>query len=258
MSRFPRPLVFALAALTVGLVCLPAEAGAPGGGRFGGARAFGGMMGPGGGFNLVGAATNADVQTRLQMSEEQKTEVGKVATESRAAMRGMRGGGRNFRDMTQEERDAFMKKAAAAREAAQKKAAAALEKILGPKYKQLTQIAAGLALAGGPGALGNPAVAEAVGLSKDSQAKVAELVQANRKNMMALFQEMRSGGNRDEILPKIKEATATLNKQISDALTPEEKALVKAARAAAEGIQTTRGGRGRGGRRGAGAGAGGA
>jgi hypothetical protein len=59
MSRFPRPLVFALAALTVGLVCLPAEAGAPGGGRFGGARAFGGMMGPGGGFNLVGAATNA-------------------------------------------------------------------------------------------------------------------------------------------------------------------------------------------------------
>jgi len=245
MTRFPRLFLFALAVLAMGLACLPADAaqpgGPPGGGFFAGR---GGMGGFGGGLNLGMVASNAQAQEKLALTDAEKEAVAAAVKASRGPRGGMPEG---FRDMSEEEQGKVMKEMAAARQKAQEALAKALKEALGPeKFAKLGLLAAGVALQLGPGALANAEVAEAVGVSKKSQTKVAELVEASFKDMRGLFAGMRDDpeGTRG----KITEARTALNKQISAVLTAEEKEKVKAVVDAAADIKIESGRRGGGGR----------
>ena len=242
MTRFPRLFLFALALLAVGLACIPAEAaGQPGGPRGG---PFGGMRGGpfGGGLNLGMVASNAQAQEKLALTDAQKEA---AAAAIKASRPDGRGGMPNFQDMTQEERDKAMKEMVAARQKRQEDLAKALKEALGAeKFAKLELLAAGVALRAGPRGLADAAVAKVVGISDDSQKKVAQLVEASNKKTRELFQ---GGGDPEEVQGKIKELTTALNKEISGALTAEEKEKVKAAVDAAADIKIEFGRRGGGG-----------
>jgi len=240
MTRFPRLFLVALAVLAVGLACLPAEAGQPGGRAGGRAGGFGGMgmMGGMGGLNLVMVASNAQVQAKLELTDAQKEAIAEIAKGARGAGRGARLGP----DATAEERAAARAERAKAQAAVGEKIKAAV----GDKAAQLVLIAAGLALQPGPSALGNAEVAKAVGLSAETQAKVAAAVEASGKEMMAALEPLR-GGERAAITEKMAELRKATNTKIAGLLSAEDKEKVEKARKAAEGI--TMGGR-RGGRAG--------
>jgi Spy/CpxP family protein refolding chaperone len=253
MSRLPRPLVLALGALTLALMCAPADAQQAGGARPGGRRPFGGggfgMMG--GGLNLTMVATNAQAQEKAGLTDAEKEAVGKLAEEARAARRGTRQGGRrNFQDMTQEEIAKAMEEMRAARVKADQEFLAKLKTAVGDeKCKKLVQIAAGVALRpAGPSALRNKELSDAVGVSAESQAKVVKIVEASTEKMRGAFQP---GGDRGAMQARIAEVRAAINKEIGEVLTDKEKEAVKAAVAAAEGVEIMGGRRG-GGRRGGG------
>jgi hypothetical protein len=250
MTRFPRLFLVALAVLAVGLACLPAEAGQPGGragGRAGGFAGMG-MMGGMGGLNLLMVAQNAQVQEKCGLTDAQKEAVAEIAKGARGAGRGAGRGARLGPDATAEERAAARAERAKAQAALEEK----IKKALGDKAACVVLTAAGLALQPGPSALGNAEVAKAVGLSPETQAKVAEVVQASNKETMAAMQEMRdSGTERGVITEKLAASRKVTNTKIFALLSAEDKEKVEKARKAAEGI--TLGGRrggGRGGRTG--------
>lgn len=255
MTRVPRLFLFALALLAVGLVCVAVEAA----GERGGARGmFGGGMfgrgGFGGGLNLGMVASNAQAQEKLALTDAQKEAVA-AAVKASAGERGRGGFPEGFREMSEEEQGKVLKDMEAARQKRQDALAKALKEALGEeKLAKLELLAAGVALQPGPRALSDAAVAKAVGVSEASQKKVAEIVEASGKEMMAAFQELRdSGGDREAMQAKMKELQTGLNKKISGALTEEEREKVKAAVAAAADIKMEFG---RGGRRGRGGGEG--
>jgi len=221
MTRFPRPFVLILGFLTVLSICLAAEAaGQAGARRAAGGRGgmFGGMM-PGGGLTLLAVASDEQVQDKLGLKGQAEA-IRKLAEEGRG-----RRGFPDYRNMTQEQREAAFKKmredfekarkereamteeqreaarkeARAAREKAQKEQDAKLKGLVGEaKYNQLDEIRAGLGLRQtGPTAVLDPRIAALLKLTdkqKEAIQKVVEKLNADRMKLFEGLRGRRGGG----------------------------------------------------------------
>lgn len=224
MTRFPRPFVLILGFLTVLSICLAAEAaGQPGGMRGAGGRGmfgggFGGMMG---GRTLLMLASNEQVQEKLGLKGQAEA-IRKLIEEGRG--RRGRGGFPDFRNMTQEERDAAFKKmreerekarkereamtqeqrdaarkeAIAAREKAQKEQDAKLKSLVGEaKYNQLVEMRAGMVLRQrGPTAVLDPGIAALLKLTDKQKEAIQKVIEKLNADRMKLFEGLRGRGRR--------------------------------------------------------------
>lgn len=120
--------------------------------------------------------------------------------------------------------------------------------------KQQTRLTEIYVQVAGMAALTDETVAKKVGLSADEQAKVKELIDANRSEMQELFQEMRDGGDREAMREKMTEMGEKLNKSLEELLSDEQ--LKKFEELKGEKFEMPQGRGGRGGAGGGGAGGG--
>ena len=280
MSRFPRPLIPALAVLMVAIAYLPAMAqprqrpGQPGDRSM-----MMGMMGRG--VTLIAVAGNEQVRAKLGI-EAHAEAIGKLAEEGRA-QRG-RGFPEGFRNMTPEQREEALKGVREARETALKNQDAKLKALLGKaKYNQLVEIRAGLVLQQtGPTAVLDPSIAALLKLTDEDKQKIQKVIEKYNADLRKLFEGVgpaRRGGARgaregaggpsvspqvifvaaegdgerrpgrpdmEEMRAKMAELRKTVNKAISEILTKTQKDEIARLIKAVDGIELRRGGRPRG------------
>ena len=213
--------VGAVLALSVMVVSAFAQGGGGGGrgqGR-GGQRNMGMQGGP---TQLV---NRKDVQTELKITAEQKTKLDaaleKVRADRRAAMQG---GGGNFQDMSQEERQ----KMQAANAAADLKA---LESAL--TKEQITRLNELVIQRAGNGAILRAEVQKELGITDDQKKKIADLQTKQQEAMrssMSGMQDM-SREERQEAMQKMQETfrknQEIMNAELGKILTPEQAAKLK-------------------------------
>jgi Spy/CpxP family protein refolding chaperone len=164
-----------------------------------GGRGFGGF---GGGLGLL---SQQSVKDDLKLTEDQSKQVDELAAKQRETFSG-------FRDLSREERRE--KFAEIAKEARTK-----LDSILNAdQLKRFRQIT--LQQRGGE-ALGDPEVAESLGLSDEQKGRIRELAEKAREEMRGLFGGG-DGGDRTEIRQKIDAARAALNEKYQGVLNAEQ------------------------------------
>jgi Spy/CpxP family protein refolding chaperone len=156
----------------------------------------------GGGAMLL---SQKSVQEELKLNEEQVKKVDELLTKQREAFGASR-------DLSREERQ---KQFAESRAAGQKAVGEILNEEQQKRYKQIS-----LQLQG-PGALGDPDVASAIGLSDDQKKSVEEIQTAAREEMRALFEA--GGGDRE----KFRTARDATNEKLQAVLTDEQKSKWK-------------------------------
>lgn len=224
MKRFPCLRVLAFTALFLAVACMAAEAQqqrggqrgqrdeggqrgqrGPGGGGFG-QRGPGGMRGPGmmGGGGVSGLLRNEQVQNEVKLTEDQKSQLAKMAEEQRAEMR-ERFAGRGPGDREEQseadrqaQREEMMKEF-------QERAKKMEEKIRGilepEQFKRLKQIELQQQLQDqGPAAFARPDIIQALGLTDEQQQslkQIAEGLATQRQQIGEQTRELFQGGFRD-------------------------------------------------------------
>ena len=168
-----RSLAAILPAMVIVLATSSAFAGRPGGGaagRPGGGQFGGGGFGGGGGGGVMVTVLNAQVQTELELSDEQKESLTKLSTEAR----GNRADFQGLQDLSAEERT---KKMAELREAGQVRTAETNKKVneilLPSQQERLKQII--LQTQGPQSAATNEDLAKALGLTDDQKQKIKDI-----------------------------------------------------------------------------------
>lgn len=187
----------------------------PGGGR--GGRGQGGFGGPGGGFGMNSSALlqSEQVQTFLDLTEDQKEELKAIADKSRTAMREMFQGGGDGQD-----RDAM-------REKMTKLTSETAEKVTGVLTDaQKEKLVAVLLKSDLAGALNDSMVKAELGISDAQAEKIAEVRQEAGTEMRELFAEMRDA-TPEERREKMTEVRTSIEGKIKDALTAEQKAKIE-------------------------------
>lgn len=240
MKRFPWLRVLAFTALFLAVACMAAEAQqqregqrgqrgpgggqrAPGGGDFG-QRGPGGMRGPGmmGGGGVSGLLRSEQVQEELKLTEDQKSQLSKMAEEQRAEMRERMGGmfGSNREEMSEAERKAQQEKVGKIFQELGKKAEEKIRGILeAEQFKRLKQIDLQQQMQNqGPAAFNRPDIIQALGLTEEQQQslkQIAEGLEAQsqqiREQTAQLFQGYRDASEDEQ--GKLREKGAQLREK---------------------------------------------
>ncbi|WP_199186778.1 hypothetical protein [Blastopirellula marina] len=188
----------------------------PGGGRGGrGQGGPGGFGGPGGGMNASALLASEQVQTFLDLTEDQKEELKTISEESRTAMREMfQGGGDD------EDRDAR-------REKMTKMMSETAEKVTGvltdAQKEKLVAIMLKSDLAG---ALNDSMVKAELGISDEQAEKIAEARQEAGAEMREMFAELRDA-TQEERREKMAEFRTAMQEKVNGALTKEQQAQIE-------------------------------
>jgi len=220
MKCFCRPMV--LAAMAV--VCFAALAEAqPGRRQPGGRPGRGGPMMMRGGFGggLLGLVRIEPIQKEIELLDDQKAQIDKVAEE----MRPQRGEGEqrpDLRNMSDEERQKFFAEMRKRFEERTKTANEKLKKILLPhQVKRLEQISLQLR---GTRALTDPRIAEKLKLTDAQQKKIEETMAANRESMMTKVRELfQGGGDREKAREQFRKLREEADAKVLAVLTSEQK-----------------------------------
>ena len=202
------------------LVCADVQAQGRGRGRGGpgGGRGFG----PGRGvFNVMQLLQVDEVREEIELTDDQVETIKKAADEQRRG----RGDRPNFRDMSDEERQAFL---AEARERAEKQAKQAKEKIdeilLPHQIERLDEIALQMR---GAAALTDKEIAAKVGLSEENIQAVKEATEQARESMgermRELFAQGRDGGGREEMRKKFQELRKEMEDEVLAVLSEDQR-----------------------------------
>jgi Spy/CpxP family protein refolding chaperone len=176
----------------------------------------GGFGGGRDGGSLSGLLRSDEVLKEIEVTDEQKTELTKVLEESR----GQRPeGGRNFRDLSEEERTKLF---AEMREAAAKRNAELKEKLgkvlLEPQMKRLNELSIQRR---GVSALSDAEVATALKLTDMQKETLASTIAKNGEKMRELFQG--AGENRDGLREKIDALRKESDEAVLGVLSDEQK-----------------------------------
>ena len=200
--------------------------GQPGRARPGGFGGFGGG-GPGGGMGgdwsqLLGME---QVQKELEIVDDQKEGIKKVADEARERMRSSFSGFQGLRDLPEAEREKKMaelreKGAEMAKETRKK-----LEEVLLPhQAERLTQISVQIR---GSGALSDPEIAEKLGLSDEQKQQLEKAREEAGEKMRAMFQPGGGDSNvsREDRMKQFTEAREAATSAAMAVLTSDQKEL---------------------------------
>ena len=241
MIRFSRLHVLALAALTVAVACMTADAQPPGGGR-GQGRGQSGGRGPGGfgrggpgmpgqfgrGGGVMGLLQIREVRDELKISDEQIGKLTRLREDQDAARRDR--GGFDFqglRDLSDSEREARMREFQQEREKQSKATEEKVREILtGEQFKRLKQIELQQQ---GTAALMRPDIGQALGITDDQRAKMREASEGVRDKMRGLFENVRdmSEDERAGLRDKMGKIRADSEKALMAVLTDDQKAKLK-------------------------------
>jgi Spy/CpxP family protein refolding chaperone len=232
---------YLLLAVSAVMMSLNAAALAQPGGGFGG-RGFGG------GGSLLDLARIEAVQKEIEVVDDQLTAINKLADELRAQRDSQQGERPDFRNMSEEQRDKLFAEMRARREKESLAANAKLAEILLPP--QITRLEEISLQQRGTSALGDPKVAEKLGLSADQKKKLEETMTANMESMRSKMQELFQGGNRDGIREKMQELRKEADEKVLAALTADQKAKFESLKGQPFQMPEGAFGRGRGGDRG--------
>ncbi len=157
------------------------------------------------------------VQDHLKLSDEQLGAVEKISEEVSNEGRERRGGRRNFRNLSDEERQKL-------REEAQKRAQEIKKKLAGAlSEKQMNRLSEIAIQERGASALNNPDVAAKLKLTDDQKKKLVEVGRENRQKMRAAFSEGR-GGDRQAMREKFTKLREEAHKALLAVLTKDQQA----------------------------------
>lgn len=183
---------------------------------------LGGPGGPGGGSgDWVQLLGSEQVQKELELVDEQKDGIRKVADEARERMREGFSGFQGLRDLSEEERN---KRFAEMREKAEtmaKETRKKLEEVLLPhQVERLQQISLQVR---GAAALTDPEVAGKLGLSDDQKQQLQKAQEENREKMRGMFQGGGQGGSGEDAQRRFAEAREAAAASYLAVLTAEQK-----------------------------------
>jgi Spy/CpxP family protein refolding chaperone len=208
MSRVSGRFVYPIAAMAIVLAAAQvAEAQREGGGRRGGR----GMFGRGFGVSSVQlAAEIEDVQTTLNLTDEQKEKVGEINDELREARREtFRGGGQDFR---------------AAREEMEKLNADASAKLAEVLDENQNKRLMGITIqVNGASALNEPAIAKELNVTDEQKESLNEARRSNRESMQEAFEELQDLSG-EERRTKARELRDEADKKVLAVLTSDQQA----------------------------------
>lgn len=201
--------------------------GRGGRGGFGGRGGGFGMGGMGGGVDRFALLEAEAVQQELDLSEDQLAQVKAYREEQQAerrAQRGQRGEGGerpNFRDMSEEERNAWMEERRKEREEQTKAEVAKLGEIL--EEDQLGRLNEIHIQAMGISALQNPEVAGKLGITAEQRDELREVSQELQQELMTEMRELRESGDREAIQEKMAELRKEMDEEVLDVLNDDQK-----------------------------------
>lgn len=189
------------------------------GGGFGGG-------GAGGGDPITGLLRIKEVREELKITADQEAAIRKLAEANRPE----RPAGMNFREMSQEDREAFFEKMRKEQAERMTQMKEQLEEVLLPEQlERAEQIALQVQ---GVRALSNEQVAEKIGLSADQQERLKEVQQTIQDDMRGKMREMFAGGmggvDRDSMREKMLELRTEMEAKVLGVLTEEQKAKFEA------------------------------
>ena len=211
MTRSLRFVLMAFVSLTAVALCSEAVAqrGFGGGG-------FGGGIGTSLPQQYARLLNSPTVQKELNLSDDQKAKISEAVDKARAAMGKMRS---DMGDLSQEERQAQMKKIRPKMQAQAEETKKTIEGILQPKQvERLREIALQVV---GVRAVNDKEVQKGLKLSDDQVAKIKTIGGDLRKKL----QESRSEGGFDR--EKFQEMNKEFEKQLADVLTADQKAALE-------------------------------
>jgi hypothetical protein len=197
------------------------------GGRGRGGFGGGGMMGGGMGVDRADLLNVEAVQQELDLSEDQLAQVTAMREEQQAerrAQRGQRGEGgerRDFRNMSEEERNAFMEERRKEREEQTKAQMAKISEIL--EEDQMGRLNELYVQAQGVGALQNPDIAAKLEITDDQREELREVSRDMQQEMMAEMRDLRESGDREAMQAKMTELRKEMEEEVLDVLNDDQK-----------------------------------
>lgn len=190
-----------------------------GGRRGGGGFGFGGFGGGGMNPTMMLSFGNEQLQKELKIDDEQKEKIKTIAEEARSAG----GGFRDFRDLSEEERNKRFEEMRKRGEETNKK----IEGLLKPE--QLARLRGIYLQIGGTAALTDPEIAKELKLSDDTVKQIKTISEEIGKKRREIRGKMRDAS--DEERTKLREESEKLGKEATEEslaqLSPEQKAQVE-------------------------------
>jgi hypothetical protein len=193
----------------------------------GGAFGVGGGMGRGMGVDRLALLNIEAVQQELDLSEDQLAQVTALREETQAGRRGQRGqrgeGGErpDFRNMSEEERNAFMEERRKEREEQAKAELAKISEIL--EEDQVGRLNELWVQAQGIAALQNPEIAAKLQITDDQREELREVSRDLQEEMMAEMRELRNSGDREAVQAKMAELRKEMEEEVLDVLNDSQK-----------------------------------
>jgi Spy/CpxP family protein refolding chaperone len=215
MSRLSGRVLWTVVALAVVVAAAQVAEAQREGGRRGGGRGFGRGFG-GGGFGISAVqlvAQAEEVQTALNLTEDQKTKVEEINDQLREDRRDLfqQGGGGDFRAMRED------------MEKLNNEAAAKLAEVLDDNQKQRLM---GIQIqVNGANSLFDAAIAKKLGVTEDQKSKLEEARQENMESMRDAMEDLRDQDlSREEMGAKMQELRTESDKKLLAALTEGQQA----------------------------------
>lgn len=202
--------------------------GGPGGGFGFGGGPGGGMMGrmQGGASAVARLLTAEEVRKEVALGEDGYAALQKVQEELRSSFGGPGGpgGGRNFQDMTDEERQKMRDEFTKRQKENDEKVQGVLDEVLTPDgYARLLGLYAQL---NNWQAVQNELIAKKISLSDDSKKKIEAAQTKLGEEMRAQFEQARNGGgggNREEMMARMEEMRKKQDEAVSGSMSDSEK-----------------------------------
>ena len=205
--------LFTLMVLVILAMTLPVNDVLAQRGRGGGRGGRGGMMGGGMGGRSIDMGTllsSQKIRDEVEVTEDQYTEIKTELDEARAKREEERGSEErpNWREMSDEDREAFMKKMEKQRAERSKAQAKVVSNVLLPmQVERLDEIRIQLM---GVAALANKEIAEKIGVSEDQIEKMKKAVEESASSMRDKMREMFQSGDMENIREKMTELRAEM------------------------------------------------
>ena len=193
-----------------GLLASVSFAQPPGGGR---------GMGMGGGGNLIALAKAKDVAADLKLTEDQVKKLDELQKKITAKMA-------SAREDNQGDREAMM---TAMQQIGKESEKGLGEVVNADQMKRLKQLSLQSTMKNGGlmAALMNPDVVKAVKLNEEQQEQLKGFNEDRMNTMREMFQGGGGGGDRAEMMKKMQEYNASLNKKVAKLLTDDQNKVLK-------------------------------
>jgi hypothetical protein len=186
------------------------------------ATSFG--QGRGGFMRMMGGGSPAmmlqrqDVQSDLQLTDEQKTKLQEIQQNTMQAMQDARASAGDDRAAMRKAMEPIFKKAGDD----------AMAVLTADQQKRLKEI--NIQVNGNSALINNKELQDQIGLSEDQKAKVADLVTKQQTANGSIFQKVQSGEiQREDMGPLIQKNNQALKDEIGKVLTDDQKAKLKTA-----------------------------